>query len=591
MAFAALAAAGLLLAACSSGATNSASSTGGGAPTAASSGSGSTGGGTTGTAGSSGTAGLSTTGSGQVAASYKKGGSVTIANVAGQTWACQFNPFNPAYFQESMGFVYEPLVYVNLLKNQQETPMLASSYKWSTDHKSVVFAIRQGVKWSDGQPLTAKDVAFTFNVMKKVPGVDLYSLWTGAGLKSVVAAGNNVTMTFANAATAYFFNFANQVGIVPEHIWSTGAAAAHPDTFQDTNPVGTGPFMVNPCSANNIQYTANPQYWQPGKPYIQKVQYPAYLDNGPANLDLANGKAQWGSQFIPNIKQFYQAKSPDNHTWSPPVTNVSMYLNMDSSHPNTSKLQVRQAIAMAINRSQVALIGEGGQQPAANQSGVVIPTFQKYYDPAAVAAAGYDKPNPQKATELLAQAGYSPAKPLNLSVITVTGFTDWDASLAVIKQNLAPIGINLTVQDLAQQTYNAKLYTGDFDLAYYGPPGGPTPYYEMRQWLYSKNSAPIGKQAASNYSRYHNPAVDKLLDQYAGASEADQLGIVKKISAAMMADVPVIPVTEAVDWFQYNTSDIEGWPTEADPYAQPAAFNIPDAGQVLLHLYSKAAQK
>lgn len=275
MAFAALAAAGLLLAACSSGATNSASSTGGGAPTAASSGSGSTGGGTTGTAGSSGTAGLSTTGSGQAAASYKKGGSVTIANVAGQTWACQFNPFNPAYFQESMGFVYEPLVYVNLLKNQQETPMLASSYKWSTDHKSVVFAIRQGVKWSDGQPLTAKDVAFTFNVMKKVPGVDLYSLWTGAGLKSVGAAGNNVTMTFANAATAYFFNFANQVGIVPEHIWSTGAAAAHPDTFQDTNPVGTGPFMVNPCSANNIQYTANPQYWQPGKPYIQKVQYPA----------------------------------------------------------------------------------------------------------------------------------------------------------------------------------------------------------------------------------------------------------------------------------------------------------------------------
>ena len=46
-----------------------------------------------------------------------------------------------------------------------------------------------------------------------------------------------------------------------------------------------------------------PDYWQPGKPYIQKVEYPAYLDNGPANLDLANGKAQWGSQFIPNIEQ------------------------------------------------------------------------------------------------------------------------------------------------------------------------------------------------------------------------------------------------------------------------------------------------
>ena len=103
---------------------------------------------------------------------------------------------------------------------------------------------------------------------------------------------------------------------------------------------------MDPCSANNIQYVANPTYWQPGKPYIQKVQYPAYLDNGPANLDLASGKAQWGSQFIPNIKALYLNRSKDNHTWSPPVTNVEIVPNMDPSHPATSKLAVRQAIAL-----------------------------------------------------------------------------------------------------------------------------------------------------------------------------------------------------------------------------------------------------
>ena len=105
--------------------------------------------------------------------------------------------------------------------------------------------------------------------------------------------------------------------------------------------------MVNPCAPNNIQYTANPTYWQAGKPYIQKVEYPAYLDNGPANLDLASGKAQWGSQFIPNIKPFYLAKSTNNHTWSPPVTNVELFPNLDPSHAATSKLAVRQAIAAA----------------------------------------------------------------------------------------------------------------------------------------------------------------------------------------------------------------------------------------------------
>jgi peptide/nickel transport system substrate-binding protein len=220
----------------------------------------------------------------------------------------------------------------------------------------------------------------------------------------------------------------------------------------------------------------------------------------------------------------------------------------------------------------------------------VVPTFDKYYDAAAVAAAGYDKPNVAKAKTLLSGAGYSPSHPLNLTIITITGYTDWDASLAVIKQQLKPIGINLTVQDLAQQTFDTRLFTGDFDLAYYGEPGGPTPYYELRQILHSKNSAPLGKQANNNFERYKNPAIDALFDRYPNADDAGQVQIIKQIEAAMLKDIPIIPTTESVDWFQYNTKDIAGWPSEKDPYAQPSAFAVPDAEQVLLHLYSKSAQ-
>ena len=537
---------------------------------------------------SSGSAGSPGT-SGSTAGTPKRGGTVTISNEQGQTWTCEFNPFNPAVNLESVGYVYEPLVFVNVLRNQEETPMLASSYKWSTDKKSITFTIRSGVTWSDGQPFTPDDVVFTFDTLKKFPATDVYSLWKGAGLQSVKASGDTVTMAFSQAAQPYFFNFADQIGIVPKHIWSTGAAAAHPDTYPDKMPIGTGPFEVNPCSPNNIQYTANPNYWQKGKPYIQKVEYPAYLDNGPANLDLANGKAQWGSQFIPNIKQFYLSKSKDNHTWSPPVTSVALYPNLDASHPATSKLAVRQAIAQAIDRSQISKIGEGGQQPPSNQTGIVTPTFQKYFDSATLQASGLDKPDTAKAKQLLQSAGYSTSHRLKLSVITITGYTDWDASLAVIKQQLEPIGIDLTVQDLAQQTFDSRLYRGDFDLAYYGETGGPTPYYELRRNLYSKNTAPLGTDAGSNYERYRNPAVDTLFDQYATASDADQVAIIKKVEKYMIDDVPVIPTTEGVDWFQYNTSRIGGWPTPDDPYAQPSAFIVPDGEQLLLHIYDKTA--
>ena len=522
-------------------------------------------------------------------ATPKKGGTVTISNEQGQTWTCQFNPFNPSTYLEAVGFVYEPLVFVNMLNNQAETPMLASSYAWGAGKKSITFQIRQGVKWSDGTAFTPDDVVFTFDVLKRFPATDVYSLWKGAGLDSVTASGNAVTMSFKQPAGIYFFNFANQIGIVPKHIWSTGTPATHPDSWPDAHPVGTGPFMVNPCSPNNIQYTANPTYWQTGKPYIQKVEYPAYLDNGPANLDLANGKAQWGSQFIPNIQRFYLSKSPDNHTWSPPITNVTIYPNLDPSHKATSKLAVRQAIAYAIDRSKISQIGEGGQQPPANQAGVVIPTFNKYYDSAAVQAAGFDKPNVDKAKQLMASAGYSGSHRLKLSIITITGYTDWDASLAVIKQQLEPIGIDLSVQDLAMQTFDSRLFRGDFDLAYYGETGGPSPYYELRRELYSKNTAPLGTDAGSNYERYRNPAVDTLFEQYASADDATQVSLIKQIEGYVLKDVPIIDTTESVDWFQYNTHDIGGWPTPQDPYAQPSAFAVPDVGQVLVHLYSKSA--
>ena len=530
-------------------------------------------------------------GGNQGSGAFKKGGTVTIANVTGQTWPCQFNPFNPAVNPQSLGFVYEPLVFVNVLKGGATTPMLASGFTWSAKKDSIVFTIRSGVKWSDGQPFTADDVAFTFNLMKQHPALDLYSLWTGAGLMSVTSSGSRVTMKFNQPAEPYFFNFANQVGIVPKHVWSSGDPAAKPNTWSDPKPIGTGPFTVGSCSTNNIEYLANAGYWQPGKPYLAKVEYPAYLDNNPANLDLQSGKAQWGGQYIPNIDQFYKSKSPDNNYWFPPTSNVAIFPNLDPSHKATSTLAVRQAIAAALDREQISKIGESGYQPAANQTGIVTPTFDQYFDSAALTASGYDKPNPDKAKQLLQSAGYSPSNPLKLSIITVTGYTDWDASLAVIKQQLKAVGIDLTIQDLQAQSFNNKLFTGDYDLAYYSESGGPTPYYELRQLLYSKNSAPIGKQSSSNHERYHNPAVDQALDAYASADSATQVKLIKQIGAAMIKDVPIIPTTESVDWYQYNTKDIAGWPTKDNPFAQPAPYNIPDVAQVLLQLYSKSAQK
>ena len=516
-------------------------------------------------------------------------GTLTISNEQGTLWTCSFNPFNPSNLAQGVTFgqVYEPLAFVNTLQSGKATPWLATAWAWSDGNKMLTFTIRNGVKWNDGTPMTAADVAFTFNLMKKFPTLDLNSVWSV--LSSVTQQGNKVVMTFKNAAVPYFYYIADQTPIVPQHVWST---IANPVSYADANPVGTGAFTVNPCSAQNITYVANPHYWQPGEPKLAKVLYPAFTSNDPANTYLATGQAQWGSQFIPNIESFYTSKSPDNHYWFPPIANVTLIPNL--TVPGLNNAAVRQAMAYAIDRNRVSQIGEYGYEPPANQTGIVTPTFSSWEDTSAASQYDYTY-NPAKAKQILTSAGFkmgsngifaSPSgKPLSFTVINIGGYSDWVASMQVIQQDLKTVGIQITTDNLSQNDFLSRLYNGDYQLAYNNQQGGPSPYYEFRQWLYSANSAPIGKQAASNWERYSNPATDALINQYATTtSQAQQQQIVDQLQQVLLKDVPFIPVTEEVAWYQYNTSKFTGWVTQSDPYAVPAAYFYPDMGQVLLHL-------
>ena len=532
---------------------------------------------------------VSTTAGASVANTSSASGTLTISNESGELWPCSFNPYNPAVWGESVGFVYEPLVFVDTLENGKTTPWLASSYAWSDANKVLTFTIRQGVKFSDGTPMTAADVAYTFNLLKANPALDLNAVWSV--LKSVAQHGDNVVLTFKTTAVPYFYYVADQIDVLPQHVWASVKNAV---TYPDASPVGTGPYVMSKCSGQNITYTANPNYWQPGLPKVKTIEYPAFTSNDPANEELATGVAQLGAQFIPNIKAFYTSKSPNYHYWFPPIANVSMFINLTVAPLND--VAVREAIAYGVDRPRVSAIGEYGYEPPSNQAGIVAPTFSSWLDTSLLSKYNYSY-NPAKAISVLEADGYKKGsdgifakngKELSFTIINVGGNSDWVAAVQVIASELAQVGIKISPDNLAYTDFSNDLYTGKYQLAYNNELGGPSPYYELRQLLYGPNSAPIGKLASTNWERYINPSTDKLFDEYAATtSTALQHSIVDQLEQVMLTDLPVIPMTEEVDWYQYDTAAFSGWVTPQNPYAQPAIYQLPDDEVLLLHLTPK----
>ncbi len=532
----------------------------------------------------------------------KVGGKLVIDSYMGTTWNCQFNPFNPAVNFLSVGFVYEPLEYVNILQTDPSgsnkiTPWLATGSTWSNNFQTLTFTIRSGAKWSDGTPFTAADVAYTFNAMKGDAAIDLNAIWQSDGgpLTGVAVQGTDqVVFSFAVPAQTYFYYVADLTPIVPQHVWS-GLTQSELAAYSDSTPIGTGPYRVANCSQDDVKYLRNPDYWQSTPthkvPQIEEVDYPSFLGNDSANLYLVQGQAQWGAQPIPNIKSSYINKdAAHRHYWFAPTLNVSIFPNLNN--PLLSNLAVRQAISLALNRSDVATRGESGYEPPANQTGIVVPTYKSWYD-STIDTTKYD---PAKAGQILQAAGFTKGsdgiyqnpqgKKLSFTIKTVSGFTDWDASLVVITQNLKAAGIQVTVEDENSGPYTTDLQSGNFQLAYAGSGGpyalaGPSPYYELRGVLFSGN---IG---STNYSRYKSSSTDALFAQYAqAATMAQQVQIMHQIEQVMVTDIPFIPVTEGVDWYTYDTSNIGGWPTPNDPYAQPTIYiPLEDNGVILTHLY------
>ena len=235
-------------------------------------------------------------------------------------------------------------------------PWLATKYEWSADNKTLTFTLRNDVKWSDGQAFTAKDVAYTFNLFKNTDGLQgpggQAMNGTTAYVDTVTAPRHHdVVFNFKQVFTPGLYDIVAQ-DIVPEQSGKTSRIRSR---APNENPVGTGPFTEVTVFQNQIfEVDKNPNYWQPGKPYVQGMRQPAYPGNDQANLATVNGENDYAANFIPDIEKIFVAKDPANNGyWFPPFgATVMLYLN--TTKKPFDDVNVRKAISMAIDRDQIA---------------------------------------------------------------------------------------------------------------------------------------------------------------------------------------------------------------------------------------------
>jgi peptide/nickel transport system substrate-binding protein len=503
-----------------------------------------------------------------------------------------FNPFVPTeaiWGMGATGLIYEPLLQFDIAAPPKYYPWLATSYQWSNGGKTVTFTIRQGVKFSNGTPMTPADVAFTYNLVKNNKAINL----AGLAISSVSTSGNTVTLTFPAAQYTNLQSIAG-VPILPQSIWSK---VGNPATYPDANPVGTGPYKLKTFTPQGFTLTKNTGYWQASLAKVTNVFFPVYTSNTGALSALFNDQIDWTGNFIPGLQKDFVAKDPaHHHFWEAPGSTNAFIPNLNKWP--TNQMAVRKAISLAVNRTVLATEGEAGlENPVLNASGITLPTYSAWSAPVAsdtVAPTG----NAAAAQNVLKAAGYTKGsngffqkggKTVSITLISPSAYTDYAEVGSIAAQELKNAGIDANFQGISVNAWNQDMATGNFTLAEHWSNGGVTPYNLYDNWLDSALSSPTA--ATGDYEGLKNPTIDSALATLAGSQTvAQQTAALTPIAKYVEANLPVIPITTASDWFEYNSQHWVGWPTQSNPYesGQPSGTNN-NAGTgtdevVILHL-------
>ncbi|WP_297464481.1 ABC transporter substrate-binding protein [Thermococcus sp.] len=512
---------------------------------------------------------------------FPRSETIYTANSAPPTSA---NPFQGGNIIGIDGLVFEPLFMLNFMTTELK-PWLAEKGEW-VDSTTFEVKLRDGIKWQDGEPLTAEDVKFSFEYYEKL------GLKKIEGLKEIkVVDDRTVQFRFSGQPNVWVWrsNLYTTL-IIPKHVFENlDPEKVKTMTFlgdEQKYLVGSGAYKLKEVIQQQKSILERNEDWwgaryfnKPAAKYIIQLYISSNdqaanaflkgdLDVATYYLDIAQLKSQ-----NPNIVSWL-----DRPPYFPPVVPVVLYFNTEK--PPMNMPAFRRAIAMAINPEQIVEQGPISDVPDQTPLGPIMENWKKKMDaPKLIEEYGWQYGNLEKAMGILDQLGIKDTdgdgvreyngRPIELHFVTCAGCSDWIQTGEIIANQLKPLGIKVVI-DKGDWTnfFMKKLNSGDFDLAlHWAGTFKADPYSVYYSLMYYNNETDKG---SANFGNYHNERANELLQKLSATpNEDEQVKYLKELTRIWLEDVPAVPVYTGTVFYEANTQYWTNWPNEKNPYGVP----------------------
>jgi peptide/nickel transport system substrate-binding protein len=420
----------------------------------------------------------------------------------------------------------------HIAQNSVETirPDLAKSWNWSADGRNLTFELEQGVKWHDGKPFTSKDVVCTFDLLTGAASQPLRSNPRASWYRNVDHVSTDgdyrVTVHLTRPQPSLLSMLASGLSpIYPCHV--------SPAQMR-VKPIGTGPFKLAQFSEYQyIHLTRNTDYWKPGRPYLDGIDFNIVNNPSSAIVSFIAGRFDmtfpWEvtSEDLKTVKRDDPAAVCDTTSM-----NLNINLLVNRTRPPFDNADLRRALVLALDRKAIvdkvtngdALIG-GTMQPPPDGVWGLSPDLL-------VVVPGYGPDvarNREEARMMMQKQGYGPDRHLKLK-LTVRGIPLYRDPAVVLRDQLREIYIDADL-DIAETTlWFNRLRNKDYTLAVNATGNGID---DPDQTFYENFSC----KSARNYTGYCNPEIEKMFDAQSIETNHDKrLQMTNEIDVRLLAD-------------------------------------------------------